>query len=104
MVIRVWRGRAAATNRTAYPLHFRSNVLPELKNIKGFMGASLMQREDREEVEFVVLTKWASLEAVRAFAPDDISKAVVEPQAVAALISFDRLVQHYEVLEDAACD
>jgi len=46
-----------------------------------------------------VLTKWHSIEAIRAFAGDDIGKAVVEPSAVAALASFNERVEHYEVIE-----
>jgi heme-degrading monooxygenase HmoA len=53
-------------------------------------------------VEFLVLTRWASMDAIRAFAGDDVGKAVVEPEAVQALLSFDRTVQHYEVVQEVA--
>lgn len=104
MIVRTWRGRAAPSNRAAYPDHFRKNVLPELKEISGFLGATLLQQDQQDEVEFLVLTRWASIDAIRAFARGDISRAVVEPEAVAALVSFDRLVQHYEVLEELKSD
>ena len=104
MIVRTWRGWAAASNRAAYPDHFRRNVLPELKKIAGFLGASLLQQDRQGEVEFLVLTRWASIEAVRAFAGDDISRAVVEPEAVAALVRFDRSVQHYELIEETEPD
>jgi hypothetical protein len=39
--------------------------------------------------------------AVEGFAGREIAKAVVEPEAVAALIDFDECVQHYEVIEEA---
>jgi hypothetical protein len=51
-------------------------------------------------VEFLVLTRWRSIEAIRAFAGDEITRAVVEPGAVAPLIDFDATVTHYEVLEE----
>ena len=44
--------------------------------------------------------RWRSLNAIRAFAGTDIEKAVVEPDAVAALIEFDTTVRHYEILEE----
>ena len=50
-------------------------------------------------VEFLVLTRWESLDAIRAFAGDDIGRAVVEPGAVSALVEYDPRVQHYDVLE-----
>ena len=100
MIIREWRGRASLSRMDAYPVHFREAVLPELKKIPGFVGAHLGRREAEGIVEFVVLTRWRSIDAVRSFAGTDITKAVVEPDAAAALLDFDASVRHYEVLED----
>lgn len=100
MIIREWRGRAYAANAAAYPAHFRTHVLPELLRIPGFRGAQLSRRQLEENVEFLVLTRWASIEAIQAFAGNRIAHAVVEPGAAAALTEFDTTVQHYEVIED----
>jgi heme-degrading monooxygenase HmoA len=99
MIIREWRGRASPDRGDAYPRHFRISVLPELRTLPGFVGAHLSQRDLGGLVEFLVLTRWESLDAIRAFAGDDISRAVVEPGAVAALVEYDPFVQHYDVLE-----
>jgi heme-degrading monooxygenase HmoA len=99
MIIREWRGRALKPNEAAYPTHFRTNVVPELRHMPGFLGAHLSQRQINDKIEYLVLTRWASMEAVREFAGDDMAKAVVEPGAVAALADFDDSVQHYEVIE-----
>ena len=101
MIIREWRGRAAPSKAEAYPDHFRANVLPELHRVPGFLGAYLSRRQLDEAIEFLVLTRWQSIEAIRGFAGSDISKAIVEPGAVAALLDFDASVQHYEVIEEA---
>jgi heme-degrading monooxygenase HmoA len=100
MIIRSWRGRAAKSRASVYVEHFRRNVLPELQQVRGFLGASLLRENRQDDVEFLVLTRWASLDAIRAFAGDDIRKAMVEPQAVAALIDFDATVQHYDIVEE----
>jgi heme-degrading monooxygenase HmoA len=99
MIIREWRGRASPDNTEAYPTHFRSNVLPELREVPGFLGAHLSRRRHGDLVEFLVLTRWESLDAIRAFAGEDIGRAVVEPGAIAALVEYDPRVQHYDVLE-----
>jgi heme-degrading monooxygenase HmoA len=99
MIIREWRGRAASSDGDAYPRHFRSNVLPELKLAPGFLGAHLSQRRLDDRIEFLVLTRWISMQAIQGFAGADVAKAVVEPGAVAALLDFDERVQHYEVIE-----
>lgn len=102
MITRVWRGYAPRSNPAAYAVHFREAVLPALRGIGGFRGASLLRHDRAKEVEFMVLTRWASMDAVRAFAGADPDRAVVEPAAVAALTRFDDRVRHYEVVEEGA--
>ena len=99
MIIREWRGRAAKSNSEAYPQHFRTKVAPELRQVPGFIGADLSQRVLNDKIEFLVLTKWYSMDVIRRFAGSDVGKAVVEPGAVAALVDFDDRVHHYEVVE-----
>jgi len=101
MIVRSWRGRAATDEQDAYPAHFRGAVLPELKRIAGFRGASLLRAKTAGRIEFLVLTRWESIDAIRAFAGDDAEQAVVEPAAVAALVDFDHRVRHYDLIEEA---
>jgi heme-degrading monooxygenase HmoA len=100
MIVRAWRGRATAANQQAYAAHFRTSVLPELRHIVGFLGVSLLRAPHPGGVEYLVLTRWRSMDAIRVFAGDDVSRAVVEPGAVAALVDFDATVTHYEVVEE----
>ena len=100
MIIREWRGRASASNAEAYPRHFRTKVLPELTHVPGFLGAHLSRRALDDKIEFLVLTRWRSIDAIEAFAGRDIATAVVEPGAVEALLDFDARAQHYEVIEE----
>jgi heme-degrading monooxygenase HmoA len=58
----------------------------------------VLRRDDGDEVEFVVLTLWASLESVRAFAGDDYEAAVVPPEARRVLTSFDERAPLYDVV------
>jgi heme-degrading monooxygenase HmoA len=99
MIIREWRGRARHSQADAYPKHFRERVISELRHVRGFIGAQLGRRAVDGQLEFLVLTQWQSMDAIRAFAGADVGKAVVEPSAAAALVEFDDRVRHYEVLE-----
>jgi heme-degrading monooxygenase HmoA len=99
MILREWRGRASLSKPEAYPDHFRVTVLPGLKRVPGFLGAELGRRETGDAIEFMVLSRWRDRAAIEGFAGRDIDKAVVEPDAVAALIDFDQSVRHYEVME-----
>jgi heme-degrading monooxygenase HmoA len=104
MIIREWRGRAVHQRADAYPKHFRERVLPGLRKIPGFIGAHLCERQLglSDKVEFLVLTRWESMDAIRSFAGPSVDVAVVEPAAVAALADFDDTVQHYAVIEEVS--
>jgi heme-degrading monooxygenase HmoA len=52
-------------NADAYPRHFRENVVPELRKLAGFLGADLSRRQLGDQIEFLVLTRWQSMEAIR---------------------------------------
>jgi heme-degrading monooxygenase HmoA len=101
MIIREWRGRARRSQAAEYPRHFRERVISELREVPGFMGAQLSRRDVDGGVEFLVLTQWQSMDAIRGFAGTEVDKAVVEPGAAAALVEFDERVRHYEVVETA---
>jgi heme-degrading monooxygenase HmoA len=98
MIVRAWRGYGAVANAQAYPQHLLQSVRPKLEQLAGFRGLYLLRRRDFEEVEFLVLTLWDSMDAVRAFAGEKADRAVMEPEARAALVRFDNSVHHYEVL------
>jgi hypothetical protein len=49
-------------------------------------------------VEFLVVTQWASIEAVRAFAGAEVESAVVPEKVQDMMVTYDRAVRHYEVL------
>lgn len=99
MILRLWRARADRDREAAYPEHFRTHVVPELRQIPGFVGADLASREVDGVVEFTVCTRWASMDAVRRFAGAEPDRAVVEPGAVAVLRAYDDHVTHHVVLE-----
>ena len=98
MLVRAWRGYAAVTEAQAYPRHLLHSVRPQLERVTGFRGFYLLRRRAGDEIEFLVLTLWDSMDAVRAFAGEQPEVAVVEPEARAALVHFDETVSHYEVL------
>jgi heme-degrading monooxygenase HmoA len=72
-------------------------VLPALRAVPGYQGATLLQRDVRGEVEVVVITWWQTLDAIRAFAGDDVETAVVADAAAALFTEYDHRVKHYDV-------
>lgn len=97
MIARVWRGWTSAGNAHRYDEHYRNEVLPALRRIPGFRGARLFRRVAGEETEFVSVTFFDSLDAVRAFAGADHETAVIAQEARRVLVRFDERVAHYDV-------
>jgi heme-degrading monooxygenase HmoA len=67
-----------------------------LGQVSGFGGARLLRRTLGEETEFVSLTFFDDLDAIRSFAGPDYETAVVAEEARKVLIRFDERVCHYE--------
>jgi heme-degrading monooxygenase HmoA len=100
MIARLWRGVAVAGNADAYQRHATNTVFPALGDIPGHRGAYLLKRETGGRTEFLAVTLWDSIDAVRSFAGADPETAIVEPEARAVLVEFDDFVRHYEVAHD----
>ncbi len=102
-VLRHWSARTSESQLPKYLDHFSKNVLPELRRVNGYLGATVSVRNVGNEAEILVVTSWRSLESIRSFAGLDLEAAVVAPEAAALLTNFDRRVRHYEIaLSDQA--
>ena len=81
MIARVWHGWTPPQSADAYERFLRTQVFPSIHRVPGYLGADLLRREDGDEIAFVTITRFESLESVRAFAGEDYEQAVVEPEA-----------------------
>lgn len=99
MIARSWRAVATPAGADRYGEHFRTSVLADLRTTPGFLRAYLMLSPGGEEVGIHVLTLWESMDAIAGFAGATPDLAVVEPEAVAALLRFDESVHHSEATE-----
>ena len=99
MISRVWHGWTTPANADAYESLLKSEIFAGIRNrqIPGYRGIHLLRRSLGDEVEFVTVMWFDSMEAVRAFAGEDFEVAVVPQQARALLARFDERSQHYEV-------
>ena len=99
VIARIWHGWATREHADAYEELLRSHVLPGIHDrVGGFRGAYVLRDDAGDEVEFVTITLFDSLEAVREFAGDDYELAVVPPDARRLLSHFDERSRHYETL------
>lgn len=98
MIARMWRGLAIPGRADDYVKHLKQSVVPELRQIGGFRGIYLLRRKLSDDVEFVVMTLWESMDAIRKFAGENPEIAVVAPAARALFQEYDTEVKHFEIV------
>lgn len=101
MIARVWHGWTHPRDADAYEELLRSQVLPSFRSRPGYRGAHVLRRVPEEidgEVEFVTITWFEDLEAVRAFSHDGARGAVVPDAARALLSRFEDRSAHYDAV------
>jgi heme-degrading monooxygenase HmoA len=98
MIARLWHGWTTRAKADAYEALLRTKILPGIHRVPGHEGAFLLRRDAGDEVEFVTLTLFATMDAVRGFAGEDYEAAVVPPEARKLLSRFDPRSVHYEVV------
>jgi heme-degrading monooxygenase HmoA len=99
MISRIWHGWTVPANADAYEALLKSEIFTGIqdRHISGYRGIHLLRRDVGDEVEFITIMWFDSLEAVRIFAGEDYEVAVVLPKAKALLAHFDARSQHYTV-------
>ena len=102
MIARIWRGRTPAAKSHAYLEYLLATGLKEYAETPGNLGVYALRRVESGVAEFLLLTLWDSMDAVRAFAGDDPERAVYYPEDDEYLLEREPTVAHYEVLEAPA--
>jgi len=99
MIARIWHGWTSPSNADAYESLLKNEIFVGIKDrrIAGYRGIQLLRRSFADEVEFITVMWFDSIEAVRVFAGEDYEVAVVPPKAITLLSRFDARSQHYEV-------
>ena len=98
MISRQWRGLARSERAQDYIRHLRTETFPELRRIPGFVDASILSRTLATGVEFQIVTRWDSVDAIIKFAGADPEVSVVPPEVVEMMIEYDPRAKHFEVV------
>lgn len=98
---RVWHGWTAPENAEAYWHVLSRVVIPgiEAKGIQGYLGIEVLRRERGDEVEFVTIMSFESIESVIDFQGEDYERCYVPDPAQAVLKRWDQTAAHFEVLD-----
>lgn len=97
MISRNWNGTARPEEADNYIAHLKNETFPQLSKLDGFVSASILRRPTARGIEFLIVTIWQSMEAIRQFAGDQTDTAVVPATVQAMMVDYDREVAHYEI-------
>mgnify|MGYP001548612805 FL=1 len=99
MIFRIWHGWTTPENADIYENLLKEEIFPAIasKNVSGYRGIQLLRRQLSNEVEFITIMHFDSLEAVKQFAGEDYEKSVVPDKARKVLSRHDDRSQHYEM-------
>jgi len=100
MIARLWHGFTTRENASKYEAMLKPDVLPGLDKVTGYKGSYLLRRDHGNEIEFVTMMLWESIDALRAVAGDNYEVAIVPEERRRVLSSWDERAQHYEVVLD----
>ena len=98
MIARIWHGWTKQADAKMYENMLRDEIFPGIaaRNIDGYRGAELFICEDGDEVEFVTLLRFDSMDAVKEFAGPNETKPVIFP-GVERLLTRMEPARHYRV-------
>ena len=97
MIARTWRGWTRSEDAEEYVAYLEATGMRAYRETPGNRGAWIMRREEGGRTEFVTLSFWDSLEAIRAFAGDDLERAVYYPEDDRFLVDREDRVRHWQL-------
>jgi antibiotic biosynthesis monooxygenase (ABM) superfamily enzyme len=98
MIARIWHGYTRAEHADSYEALLKPELLPGLSKVKGFEGSYLMRRQVGDEVEFITMILFDSIDSIRAVAGPDYETAVIPEERRQYLSHYDAKASHFEVV------
>jgi heme-degrading monooxygenase HmoA len=96
-IARIWSGRTLAAKADEYETYLFASGITKVRETPGNLGVTVLRRADGDQTEFLVLSIWKSLDAVKRFAGADYEKAVILDRDREYLVEVEPTVRHYTV-------
>jgi quinol monooxygenase YgiN len=101
MIVRIWHGRTPRGVADEYAAFLARRAIPDYRAVPGNLQATAYRRDDGEVTHFLAVSHWRDVEAIRAFAGEEILKSRFYPEDTGYLLEFEPEVQHYTVVGQA---
>jgi heme-degrading monooxygenase HmoA len=102
MIARIWRGVVRSEDADEYADYIAETGFAAYATTPGNRGSWMLRRDDADRTEFITFSLWDSVDAVKAFAGEDIETAVYYPEDERFLIEREDTVKHYEVAAEGS--
>jgi heme-degrading monooxygenase HmoA len=97
MIARLWHGYTTPEHADSYEALLKPELLPGISKKKGYRGSHLFRRRAGDEVEFITILFWDSMDDLKAVTGSDYETAVIPAERRQFLSRYDAKAVHYEV-------
>jgi heme-degrading monooxygenase HmoA len=97
LIARMWHGKTKTEKADEYERYLRAEGISKIKAIDGNKGVQLLRKSEGDTTEFMVISYWESIDAIKKFAGEDYQKAYQLPRDPEYLLKPESVVQHFEV-------
>jgi len=98
MIVRIWHGRTPRGVADEYAAFLARRALPDYRAVPGNLEAGVYRRDEGEVTHFLTVSRWASEDAIRAFAGEELLKARYYPEDTGYLLEFEPEAQHFTIV------
>ena len=99
MIARIWRGWTRSWDADAYARYLVATAIPQCRAAPGNRAAYLLRRGEGDRTEFVTITLWDSLAAMRAFTGENGEQPPLSADDARFLIGGGPAVVLYETID-----
>ena len=102
MIARIWYGWTTRENAGKYEKLMREEVLLEIakRSIPGYKGAEILIRDaGNDEMEFITILRFDTLDAVKLFAGKNHELPVIPPECKKMLKRHSEKSRHYQIFQ-----
>ena len=102
MLCRFWRGWTTRSNADIYEKILKDLIFKEIeeRNIEGYDRFQLFRNDKNDEVEFITIMYFKTLEGIKQFAGEDYTQAFLPEKEKKLLSRFDERVEIIELKID----
>ena len=97
MIARIWHGYTKPENADGYEATLKPELLPGIGKIPGYKGGIVLRRTLDDEVEFITIMVWESMEALEAVAGQNYAAAIIPEDRLKYFSRYDKQSAHYDI-------